>query len=124
PSVYRRTSLSACTRRTSVVFSAISSYPAISRASASTSSDQVGSEQTGRLKSCRRAFRAERVRPCAVFGPALACALARLARILRSLVAFKGLSLLWLAARAIYAPARRALARSAAVVRRGRADAD
>jgi hypothetical protein len=43
-------------------------------------------EQTGRLSAWRSAFLAARARPLAVFGPVLACAFARLALILWSLV--------------------------------------
>jgi len=69
--------------------------PAISRASASTSSDTAGLEQAGRLNPWRRAFLATRARPRAVCGPVLARAFARLALILRSLV--KPRFFLWLA---------------------------
>ena len=44
-----------------------------------------GSEETDTLKPWRSAFRAVRARPCAVFGPVLARALARFALILRAL---------------------------------------
>jgi hypothetical protein len=45
----------------------LASVPAISRASASTSSDKAGSEETGRLNPWRSAFRAARAGPRAVF---------------------------------------------------------
>src|SRR6476619_1269722 len=66
--------------------SALAPGPAISRASVSTSSDNAGLEQTGRLSAWRSAFLAARARPWAVLGPVLARAFARLALILRSLV--------------------------------------
>ena len=62
------------------------SPPAISRASASTCSDNTGSEQTGKLNPCRRALRAARARPYRVRGPVLAREFARLTLILSSLV--------------------------------------
>src|SRR6516225_222402 len=68
--------------------------PAISRASASTSSDTAGLEQAGRLNPWRRAFLATRARPRAVCGPVLARAFARFALIFRSLVKLR--FLLWL----------------------------
>jgi hypothetical protein len=49
-------------------------------------SDNARLEQTGRLSAWRSAFLAARARPSAVFGPVLACAFARLALILWSLV--------------------------------------
>src|SRR6516164_3653255 len=72
-------------------FSTLASVPTISRASASTSSDKNGSEETGKLNAWRSAFRVACERPRAVFGPVLARALARLALILRSLVTWRSL---------------------------------
>src|SRR5262245_25222138 len=66
--------------------SALALGPAISHASSSTSCEDTGSERTGRLSPWRCAFLVERALPAAVFGPVLACALARFALILRSLV--------------------------------------
>src|SRR5262249_2573140 len=103
--------------------SALAWGPAIARASVSTSSDKVGSEQTGKLNPWRRAFRQARARPCAVFGPVLARAFARLALILRSLVKLHLLS--WLASsRSLLTRGPRSLARAVATFRRGPPDAD
>src|SRR6516164_3080708 len=78
-------------RRANCCFSTLASVPTISRASASTSSDKNGSEETGKLNAWRSAFRVACERPRAVFGPVLARALARLALILRSLVTRRSL---------------------------------
>ena len=60
--------------------------PAISRASASTCSDNTGSEPTGKLNPCRKTLRAARARPYRVRGPVLAREFSRLALTLSSLV--------------------------------------
>src|SRR5262249_24480506 len=102
--------------------SALASGPAISRASVSTSSDNAGLEQTGRLSAWRREFLAARARPSAVFGPVLACAFARLALILWSLVKprfFLGLA----SSRSLQIRRPQFLARSVAAFRRGPPDA-
>ena len=67
-------------------FCAFASPPAIARASASTSSANTGSEQTGKLNPCRSALRAARQRPYRVRGPVLARKFARLALVLSSLL--------------------------------------
>src|SRR3954463_13070346 len=74
------------TWRARACVSALALAPAISRVSVSTSSDNAGLEQTGRLSAWRSEFLAARARPWAVLGPELARAFARLALILRSLV--------------------------------------
>src|SRR6516164_5502629 len=74
-------------RHASSLLSASStSVPAISRASASTSSDKARAEWIDKLKPWRSAFLAARARARAVFGPVLAREFARFALILRSLV--------------------------------------
>jgi hypothetical protein len=64
---------------------AIGASPAICRANTPTSSDNAGSEMTGRLKPCRRAFCAACALPRSVFGPVLACAFARFELLFRPL---------------------------------------
>src|SRR5262249_46193634 len=78
-------------RRPSSCISGLESVPIISRASAATSSDQNGSEETSRFNPWRSAFRAAWKRPRAVFGPVLAREFARLAVILRSLLTRRSL---------------------------------
>src|SRR6476619_6812575 len=96
--------------------------PEISRASVSTSSDNARLEQTGRLSAWRSAFLAARARPSAVFGPVLACAFARLALILWSLVK-RRFFLRLASARSLQTRRPRFLARSVAAFRRGPPDA-
>ena len=69
-------------RRASSWISGWGSVPAISRASASASSDKVGTELMERVNAWRSPFRATTARPRVVFGPALARAFTRLALIL------------------------------------------
>ena len=78
--------LASATRRARSSTSALAPGPAISKARISTSSDKAKSSRTDRLSPWRNAFCAERARPLAVFGPVLARAFARLARILDALV--------------------------------------
>src|SRR6516162_5725613 len=77
--------------RASSCISASAFVPIIFRVSFSTSADKAGSKETDRLKAWRSALRAACERPCVVFGPVLARALARLALILRSLVTRRSL---------------------------------
>ena len=64
----RKSICASATRRASSMVSALAPGPAISRASVSTSSDNAGLEQTGRLSPWRSAFLAARARPWAVSG--------------------------------------------------------
>jgi hypothetical protein len=48
--------------------------------------DHIGSEANRQAQRVPQQFRAERARPCSVFGPVLARALARFALILRALI--------------------------------------
>jgi hypothetical protein len=65
----RRSICASAILRASSWISRLASGPAISRASASTSSENLGYDRIGILSPCRRAFLAERALPPAVFGP-------------------------------------------------------